>query len=301
MKSISTIILFFAMVGVTYGQQQGPLSHYQLPQPYNQTAPSDPDLRNLVWNKWDTGNFTILSLDANQGKYLHANIEQMKKWVMTRWGFPDVKHSAECRVLCVPNKELMKKLFRLERSHGEVRRDKSGKITMSVLWLVLDQKPAEVIPPSLTLVCLAELENQGVKVGYWATRGMSVLNGSLPQVRSQLAALNANMASDQKVYFSQKLFSMTEEEWKKETPEKRLLFDREAAALCLLLRKEYGQANLHKFMQSGGGEQNFNQIYGFRGYQEFDATLRRYMTNLSNDVSQNRTPDSYLQISPPMP
>lgn len=297
MKLVTTIFLSLAMVSAAFGQS--PVSHYQLPQPYNQEAPSDPELKNLVWNKWDTENFTILSLDAGQGKYLHDNIEQMKAWVLARWGLPDVKFSAECRVLCVPNQQLMKKLFRLDQSHGEVRRNKDGKIELSVLWLVLDKKPAEVIPPSLTLVCLAELESRNLNVGYWAVRGMSVLNGTIPQIRSQLAPLNGVITSDDKMYFSQKLFTMTEEDWKKETVEKRHLFDQEAAALCLLLRKEFGQDNLLKYLSTGGGEQNFANVYGFQSFQVFDSTLKSYMTNLAQDVAQNRTPNSYLQISPP--
>lgn len=293
-RIFTTIWILMAMVSVALGDS--PVSHYQLPQPYNQQAPADPELANLVWNKWDTENFTILSLDAEQGKYLYENIEQMKKWVLSRWGFPDIKFASECRVLCVPNRNLMKKLFRLDRSHGEVRRDESGKIVMSVLWLVLDGKPAEVIPSALTMVAVSELENYGAKMGYWAIRGMSILNGTLPQIRQELAALNATVRSDQKMFFSDKLFSMTEQEWRDESLENRQLFDREAAALCLLLRKEFGQHNLHNFLKSGGGEQNFVQVYGFRGYQEFDATLRRYMAMLSQDVMQNRTPDDYLQI-----
>lgn len=297
MKLVTTIFLSLAMVSAAFGQD--PVSHYQLPQPYNQEAPSDPELKNLVWNKWDTENFTILSLDAGQGKYLHDNIEQMKTWVLSRWGLPDVKFSAECRVLCVPNQQLMKKLFRLDQSHGEVRRNKDGKIELSVLWLVLDKKPAEVIPPSLTLVCLAELESRNLKMDYWTVRGMSLLNGTLPQIRSELAPLSGVIAADNKIFFSQKLFATTEEDWKKLSVEQRRLFDQESAALCLLLRKEFGQDNLLKFISTGGGEQNFASVYGFQSFQVFDSTLKSYMTNLAQDVAQNRTPNSYLQISPP--
>lgn len=293
--------LLLLLLVATAAQAQQPISHYQLPQPGNQTStiPNDPALKDLMWNKWDTENFTILSLDAEQGRYLYQNIEQMKKWVYARWGLPDVKFSAECRILCVPNKELMKKLFRLEASHGEVRRE-GGKIKMSVLWLVLDQKPSEVIPPSLTVISMAELEQtQQYKVGYWAQRGMSLLNGTLPQIRGNLGALAGPMSRDDKVYFSAKLFSMTEEEWTKETPDRRQLFDQEAAALCLLLRQEFGQKNLHRFLATSQSEQDFVTTYGFNGYTEFDATLKRYMQNLSTDIAQNRTPDKYLQISPP--
>ena len=111
MTRIFSVFCFLALVagGQAYGQQK--VSHYQLPVPAGQTAPTDPDLKNLVWNKWDTDNFTILSLDQSQGKYLHENIESMKTWILRRWGISEkLQFSAECKIMCVPTKELMKKL-----------------------------------------------------------------------------------------------------------------------------------------------------------------------------------------------
>lgn len=302
MRRVFEAILFLVLlIGVSAAAdaQEKITSHVILPHPAG-SAPTDPSIQNLVWNKWDTTNFTILSIDEAQGKYLFENIEQMKKWALTRWGLPDIKFSAQCKVLCVPNKDLMKKLFRLENSQGEIRRNQDGSLSLTVLWLVLDGKPAEVIPPSLTMVCLAELEqSQRMRVPFWAVRGMSALNGTLPQIRNDLSALGGHLGKDDRMYFGTKLFAMTEDEWKKSDGELRMLYDRQAAALCLLLRKEFGQNNFHKFMSTNSSEQDLNNVYGFRGYDEFNRTFERYMLNLSRDIQGSRTPDDYLQILPP--
>lgn len=295
MKKVFLILL--AMTSPAFGQEM--VSHLDIPVPSGQKAPVDPEIQNLVWNKWDTPNFIILSLDKQQGRYLYENIELMKKWASNRWGLPDVKFSSECKVLCVPNRELMKKLFRLDNSYGEVRR-KDGKITISVLWLVLDGKPAELIPSALTEACVSEYEQSiGNKCGWWFHRGSSILNQTLPQIRGQISNLQKSFSKDSKMFFSQSLFSMTEDQWLKETAENKLLFDQEAAALTLLLRKEFGQKMLHTFLMTKQSEQDFVAVYGFANYAEFDATLKRYMFQLSGDIIANRTPNSYLEISPP--
>lgn len=298
MTRIFSVFCFLALVagGQVYGQQK--VSHYQLPVPAGQIAPTDPDLKNLVWNKWDTDNFTILSLDQSQGKYLHENIESMKVWVLRRWGLPEkFRFSAECKVMCVPTKELMKKLFRLEQSHAEVRME-NGNIKESVLWLVLDKPiPAEIIPSALTVVCLREFEVvQKKSIGFWAHRGMSVLNGTPEQIEIVLGIPTLT----NKTYSSKTLFEMTEEKWLKLSADKKASYDRVVTALCLLVRKEFGQDNYWNLAVTKGSEQNLNNTLGFLSYSEFDATLKRYVNNLSNDIMiGNRTPTRYLQINPP--
>src|SRR4051812_26115945 len=86
----------------------------QIEHPYGVLTPTDADLKNLAWNRYTTENFAILSIDDEQGRWLAHNIEHIKKWCLTRWGFPEnSRHlfTKECRVFCVPDKILMKKLF----------------------------------------------------------------------------------------------------------------------------------------------------------------------------------------------
>lgn len=289
-------ILILLLSPMVYGQEQ--ISSVTLPYPTNVPPVQDPQLQNLTWSHSETENFDILSLDVEQGKYLAQNIEQMKTWVLTRWGLPDVKFSVRCRVCCVPNKELMEKIFRLDRSYGETIKDASGRIKASSLWLLLDTKPAESIPPALTTISLKEVEqNYNVKIGFWAQRGMSILNGTLPQIRSSLILVDSPLKANSEMFFSYGLFTFTEKTWLEQTKEMQRLFDAEAACLLLLLRKEFGQENFLKFVSTNGTEADFTNIYGFRNYSEFDSTFKRYMLNISNDIVQKKTPDDYLQVS----
>jgi hypothetical protein len=258
----------------------------------------DQELKSLIWHKWDTRDFIILSLDDGQGKYLQNNIGHMKKWVLTRWGLPDFKFAADCRVLCVPNKILMKKLFRLDSSCAEIQK-KNGKIELSILWLVLDESPAETIPNALTIVCLNEYQQiANVKLGFWAQRGMGVLNGTIRQIKQDFKFMYGVVKQDKKMYLSS-IFSVTEEQWKNKTSEEQLLFDREAAIVCLFLRKEYGQTMFLKFITSPATERELKSVYGFSNIDEYNAILVRYMRYLLEDVNSNKTPDNYLQITCP--
>jgi hypothetical protein len=270
----------------------------EIPQP-NGKKTTDPEIEGLNWNRFATTNFSIIAVDSSQGRYLQSNIEKMKEWTLSRWGFPNIPFSAECRILCVPNKDLMQKLFQLDRSYAEVRRDKSGRITLSCLWLVLDGPPAEVIPGALTMICLAEYEQAtGANFGFWAHRGIALLNGNLPRIRSNLAAISEPIQQDQRLHFSS-AFRVTEDQHKKKPKEDQDLFDREAAMICLLLRKEFGQKNFLTFIPTQADEQDLYKVFGFKSYGEFDATLKRYMLHLSFDIKEGRTPDAYLSIENP--
>lgn len=294
--AIAALLLLFCLTPV-HGQDEPALVY---PAALLESGkPTDPELQNLQWNRWTTENFTILSIDNNQGKWLHDNIEQIKAWCMTRWGFPDYKFTKECRIMCVPNKSLLKKLFNLEQASCEVRR-KDGVIEISAIWLVLDDKPARTIPVYLTQVCLAEFEaKHNVTIGWWAKRGMSHLNGTLPDIRSQLMSLGTVIGQDQPVYVSEKMFTMTEDDYYKEKVENRKIFDQQAVALCLLLRREFGEAKLQGFLRissRNSAEDVLRIVYGFSGFGHFDSSYVRYMRDLTSDISQNKTPDSYLEI-----
>lgn len=282
-----------------------------VPLPVGQAPLTDPDLQNKNWNRWETENFVILSLDPKQGSYLYNNIEKIKTWALMRWGLPDIPfprrtyksgQPAEpgCMLVCVPDKEYLKKLFRLESSQSEVQIDDKNQIARSVAWISLDQSPAEIIPFAITTICLKEFEQiTGTKFNPWLYRGMSYLNATLPQIRQTLSPLAAQVQQNQKIFFSKAIFEMTEDEWSKLEKPQQQLFDAESAAMCLLLRKEFGQDNFLSFLRGGATEQNLAKTFGFRSYDELDATFKRYLYNLSNDINSRAAPDHYLQVSPP--
>ena len=314
MKIFTAIMLIFCCVtanadepNVEQRARPKVVTHIELPMPTGASNPTtDPSIKNLIWNRRTTKNFVILSLDDGQGEYLQKNIENMKDWATSRWGLPNVDFPNQgtepgCMILCVPTKELMKKLFRLERSHGEVR-IKEGDVAKRVLWIVLDGSPAEAVPSALTLVCLKQIEvNQKIKIGYWMQRGMAVLNSTIPQIRSRIVSLRTPLSKDSEMFFSKRLFVMSEEDYRKQKPELQDLFDSEAAALCLLFRKEFGQQNMLQFIKQGGKEAVLRDTYGFQNCDHLDITFKRYMYHLASDIAASKTPENYLQIAPSKP
>lgn len=254
------------------------------------------EITNLEWNRYTKDKFTILSVNDSQGKSVLQNVDKIRSWCLVRWGFPDVALSKELRIFCVPDKALMKKLFSLEQSRVEVRKD------VIIIWLISNSDPLTTLPECMTQAVLSEFEsNFKVKLGFWFKRGSSILNGVVPKVKQNLIDLNENFISDKAFFLSEKVFSITEEDYVRENIENRVLFDRQAVALCLMLRKEFGEAKLQGFLRVSN-KNNFQQvmkiIYGFDNFSKFDEQYIKYMRELSSDVVNNKTPDSYLEIKP---
>ena len=267
--------------------------------PVGVPAITDPVLKDLAWNRYATKSFVIMSIDDAQGKWMSDNLEVIKIWCLERWGFPDFQFTKECRVFCVPNKALLKKLFNLDESKAEIRRT-NGKIEISAMWLVLDDKPTRVIPAQLTKICFAEFEQKhNVNIPFFAKNGMSLLNGIIPDIRGHIVSLGNTVQKDQPIFVSEKMFAMTEDEYVKQTPENKKIFDQQSVALCLLLRKEFGEAKLQGFLRMSvrnTPKDVLQVVYGFNSYAQFDQSYLRFMKDLSRELSQQRTPDSYLEI-----
>ena len=277
LRQISGLILCLCLTSLGYSQTIYPGKY---------SPPNDPELKNLVWNKWNTNNFTILSIDQDQGEYLYKNIEAIKTWSITRWGFDDIKYSAECRVFCVPNKSLMKKLFGRETPVAEVMYDENNKIKLSGIWLVFDGQPIDSIPAQLVLVNLKEIEQTtGNKFNFWFYRGSFVLNHSVQSIKGLLN--NGTIGFENK-----SLLSTTESQWAELDQDKKNQFDFQSACLCLLLRKEYGQKNMTNFVKNPDPK----AVIGFKTDDEFGLTCIRFSSNLVADIKNGRTPDDYLII-----
>jgi len=288
-KVASVFIIVVIMSATTWAQEAFPEPVvYHGTEKMEEWGFDDSEIKDLEWHRWTTENFTILALDEDQGLYMARNIEKIKSWVMKRWGFPNVNFSAECRVICVPTKALMKKLFRIEGSRAEVRKD-SNKITMSAVWLLLDDAPLEAIPQYLTVPCLSEFgQRYGLKLKTWLHRGVSGLNNPVALIRSRLTILQ-----NRELFFSKTMFAMDDEGYMKLGKDEKQLFDAQSLALCLLIRKEFGQDVFHEFMKDPDGE--LRRI-GFNGYSQFDASYLRYIKDLNVDILNSKTPDSYLEV-----
>lgn len=256
----------------------------------------DPELKNLEWNRYVTKNFVILSIDNEKGKKLAEEIDQYKKSALTRWGFPDVQFSKECRVFCVPSSSLLKKLFNLTGPKVQLRKD------LNAIWLVLDEKSEKGIIPYVTQVALAELEAaEKTALPFWFKRGAIVLNGSVDDVRSSLRVFNDSARKEQFTHTAEQMFVSTEEEYNKQGAENKKVYDTQAACLCLLLRKEFGEAKLQgllRILSRNKPDVSLETVYGFKDLADFENSYVAFMKDLCADVARNKTPDAYLTITP---
>lgn len=248
----------------------------------------------LEWNRYVDESFTILSIDKKQGDWVCSHVQEIKKWCLTRWGFPDIEFKRECRIFCIPNKMLMKKLFGIENSTSEVRDD------ILVLWLLLDDKPSITIPELFTPIIFSEFENvYKTKIQFWFKKGAAELNSDLSQIKKELSDLSLLNQSD--LYKIEKIFSMTEEQYQALDVKKQKLFKSQSMLLVLLLRKEFGEAKLQGFLQYciiKDPESSINLIYGYKDLADLNAKYIKYMSDLFKDIKIDKMPDTYLQINP---
>lgn len=274
--------LIFLFSNVCYGQRL--VSNVKLP-----TVDDSTTTPNITWNVWDTPNFEVWSIDKGQGEQFQASIEVLRDWVYRRWGFVNrynitPNFNVKCIIYCVPNSELMISLFHLA-GPAFVSQNRN------VLWVILDRKATEVIPPVLTVVCFRE------QISFWAVRGTSVLNSTLPQIGSKFAPFKTMLETNQQIWWSKSLFEMTETQWLQLTEEQKKLYDSQAAALCLMLRKEFGQDICLQTITKPMTENRMSVIVGFRDYVDLDATFKRFMYYMAVDIQSGRMPTEYLLIT----
>lgn len=256
------------------------------------------EYESLKWNRWTSKNFVVLCLNDSQAEYLHDRLESVRSWTYTRWGLPDIDFSKKCTLICVDDPALFEKMFNLKKTRVEVRQDDEGKITETVIFLLATDRPSNVLPIPLTRVCLAESEqNQGEHYDPWAVRGMASLNGSILQIKTQLLELKPSLDHNEPIFFSKALLEQTPEQYIADSVERRALFDRCATHFCLFVRKEFGQTKYLRFLKASqkDAEAAVKEL-GFSGFEDFDKTYKRFMIDLSNDLSLGKTPDRYLQI-----
>lgn len=260
------------------------------------------EIEGLQWNRWTSKNFVVLALHDGYAQYLNKHLESVKTWTVARWGLSDAQFSSPCKIICVDDPILFDKLFKLKKTRVEIRRDDAGQIKETIIFLLADTLPSHSVPIPLTEVCLAEFsQTYNTKFGWWSQRGMSLLNGSLDQIREQIASIKKPFDANTPLYFSKSLFSLSREEYYKLPDQQKKLFDSAAVLFCLLARKEFGQEKFHYLIKEIplNPEAALAKVTGFASYDDFDKTFKRYMFDLSNDIINNKTPDRYLQIYEP--
>lgn len=261
----------------------------------------DNSVENLKWNRYTTKNFTILSIDDKQGKWLEENIESIKKWCLSRWGFENINFNKECRIFVVPNKEMLKDLFNIVEPKVEIRKN-NDELEMSILWLSLDSDPANIIPTFITHVCLQNFQDKyKAKFDLWFERGVAELNNTVVESKNDLKNIAKNIIENNPMFTTEKLFNLKAEEFYKLSESKQQMFDNQSLALVLMLRKEFGETKLHNFIKSApesGYQVMLNKIYGFKNYEHFDKSYFTYLKDITNEIIKNKVPDSYIEITP---
>lgn len=261
-------------------------------------AQSTPDIiKGKVWNRWTSNNFIVHAITDDQGRYLKNNLEGVKKWIFTRWGLNDIPFDIEVKLWCVGDRELFEALYpSLDDSKVEIRRE-DGKIKVIEVFLLLDEQPSRSLPAPMTEICIALFEEtHNIKFGWWAYRGMILLNGSETQIRGRLRELSPKIMNSNSIFLSKTILATTKEDYAKLTDQEKVLFDNEAMVFCLFLRKEFGQDRLLHFFRENNPESGLQKIYGFRDYNHFDVSFYSYMKDLVNDVAKGKTPAHYLLI-----
>ncbi len=264
-----------------------------VPMPTGIYAPP-PDLKDMKFKHGVSGQFEVMALDDATGLQIERNIEKIKKTLLTRWGLPDVAITAPVRMAVVRDKDIFKKLFRIDETRAEAFRSHNGQI-IHVIYLLMDDDPIDAIAPPVTEILLAEFAKKyKSNVGWWAKKGMSRLNATPDDIRENISKLN-NPVDGNKVFGSESLFTLTLDQWYKLNNEQRELYDNQCLALCLMLRKEFGQKNLHKFLQTSP-QDGMKSVYRFYGFDEFDRSYKRYLQDIVREVGKNKTPTHYLTI-----
>lgn len=252
---------------------------------------SAPVYSDLHWYRRNTPNFEILSLNDHYGAQVAAQIESLKSWTLTRWGLPDIPYRKPCQILCVPDVTTLRKAFRITQPYAE----STG--TFAACWVVTDQTMMHSLPIFLTEIGLSAYESQHqVRIGYWARRGMSILSGNSAHVKTLLAPIAPHIAANRRIFFSEPLFTLKKESVVRSSEENMTLFDREAAILCLMLRREFGQRRFLILLVDSSP----NSLYaatGYRGYSQFDSAFKRYLFYSARDMASNNMPDSYFNIT----
>jgi len=103
---------------------------------------------------------------------------------------------------------LFEKLFNLKQTKVEIRLDDQGKIKETIIFLLANKNPSHSIPIPLTEVCLAEFcQKYNTNFGWWTFRGISLLNGSLDQIRNEISRIKKPIENDDLLFLARDCWS----------------------------------------------------------------------------------------------
>lgn len=255
----------------------------------------DPDLDGLQWNRYVNGNFTILSIDDRQGAWLNKNINKIFDSCSVRWGLEPIELKQECRIFCVPNQKLLKKLFNLDKPKSDIRKNEDNSISINVIWVCMEEFNKEFLFPYLTHISFSGNRNYP----FWFARGSELLGHPVDDIVLLLKGPLNNFLSCEEV------LSLSNSEYLNLTEENKDSFDKQSILLCMMLRKELGQFRLVSLLNKVNGQDmsdqhllltNFKIVYGYRSLEDLNLKYRSYCNDLLKEISSNKVPNSYFLI-----
>ena len=187
--------------------------------------------------------------------------------------------------------DVLKSKFRLSAPVVECQQDENGKWVYA-MFIVADDSYVNILPFFFTKVILKDMERQyNIRFGHWLYRGMGTLNCGYTRIREKMWMARLKIQKDDGIYFSRAIFTMTEADWAKQSPELQMTYDAEAAAMCLLLFKESGKGKFLEFMGSQYTPQDMQRVFGISSYDVLDPVFKKYLVRVSA-ASSNK----YLEI-----
>jgi hypothetical protein len=285
MKFLKSVFILLFLTSFSFGQD------LVLPS-VSTPVTSKEDTKDLVWNRYTTENFTILSIDNNQGKRLYDNIENYKYLCLKRWGIPNFKFPKECRIMVVPSKDLLKKLFNISESRCEVRVIKD-ELNIVLVWMVIesDKDFNNSVPYFVTTCSLVELNfKYKLKNNLALINGMSLLNESLDNIKN---IKNENIKIETKIL---NLLSADENIYKKMNDDEKKNFKIKSLILCLMLKKEFGENKFLRFLLSDKPKKDLiESVYKFK-INNFEKSYDTYTKDFLKELKENKVPDRYIDI-----
>lgn len=236
------------------------------------------DLKGLVWNKWETKHFAVISLDRSSGASLKSEVERKREEALSAWGIR-ASDAIFCKLVLVPDEAMLVRLFGLKEPKCEVRR--SGTSAPEAVSIWVDSSRMSRLP-----ALLAEAEVAAGDSPAFIRRGFPILASGPDSLRDSIPkSTDAPLLS----MFDEKKSA----ELIKVDPKG---FDANCAVLCLMVRKEYGARAFG--VATSTPQTSLHGKMGFASADEFDRTFARYRKNLLDDMKASRTPDEYLRVAP---
>lgn len=276
--------LFLLAIGVSFGGDFVDSNHLVLPKTVNFL--DEENYKNLQWNRYTTKNFTIISIDNNEGKWLSNNLDGIKEKCINRWGITNSELSAECRIMVVNNKELFKKFFNLSDSRVEFRK-KDNKTDIIGVWLCIENHNHEDLEKVISQICFQDILNKKGLNKKFLEEGISLLAQNPQSIKELLKNVSADIS----------IINKTDDEYKKLPEEDKRNFQVNSAAICLMLKKEFGEKNFLKLMFFKDSD-NISQIlsvYNYKDKDELEKTFKRYCSDLKKCIEKNQINDRYLK------